>query len=291
MNESRNQRLYRARPVLALAAVAFAIGAIFGAGGSTPPGYALADQFVAAWTRRDFTKMYAEISDSSQRLTSASEFADVYREALSTATATRMRVIGKARGLHGGEVEVPVRVDTRLFGDLSLDFMFKTVEDGSHGTRIAWSPSVAFPGLRPGELLSRHTSLPRRATLLARDGSVLAESPPGADPVGGAEGMRNSPLGAYGEAVVGTVGPAPASRQRTLEEQGVPAERASDSAAWSSRTTNACGAGPAASCSPARACSPTPPPTPRRRCAPPSPPRCSARPSTGSAPSSAGSSP
>ena len=223
MNESRNQRLYRARPVFALAAVAFAIGAVVGAGGSTPPGYALADQFVAAWTRRDFTKMYAEVSDSSQRLTSASGFADVYREALSTATATRMRVSGKARGLHGGEVEVPVRVDTRLFGDLSLDFMFKTIEDGNHGTRIAWSPSVAFPGLRPGELLSRHTSLPRRATLLARDGSVLAESPQGADPVGGAAGMRNSPLGAYGEAVVGTVGPAPASRQRTLEEQGVPA--------------------------------------------------------------------
>jgi hypothetical protein len=224
VNESRNQRLHRARPVLALAAVAFAIGAILGAGHSTPPGYALADQFVAAWTRRDFTRMYSEISDSSRRLTSASQFAAVYRAALSTATATGMRVTGKVRGLRNGEVTVPVRVDTRLFGDLSLDFTVKTVEDAAHGTRIVWSPSVAFPGLRPGELLNRHTSLPRRATLLARDGSVLAESPPGADPVGGAEGMRNSPLGAYAEAVVGTVGPAPASRRQALEEQGVPPE-------------------------------------------------------------------
>jgi penicillin-binding protein A len=224
VNESRSQRLHRARPVLALAAVAFVIGAILGAGHSTPPGYTLANQFVAAWTRRDFTKMYTEISASSQRLTSAGEFAAVYRDALSTATATSMRVTGKPHGLHSGEVAVPVRVETRLFGDLSLSFTLRTVEDAGHGTRVAWSRSVAFPGLRPGELLSRQTSLPRRATLLARDGSVLAESPPGADPVGGAEGMRNSPLGAYAEAIVGTVGPAPASRRPTLEEEGVPAE-------------------------------------------------------------------
>ncbi len=224
MNESRNQRLHRARPVLALAVVAFALGAIFGAGHSTPPGYTLANQFVAAWTRRDFTEMYTEISDSSQRLTSAREFAEVYRAALSTATATGMRVTGKPRELHDGEVAVPVRVETTLFGDLSLAFTIRTVEDASHGTRVAWSPSVAFPGLRAGELLSRRTSLPRRATLLARDGSVLAESPPGADPVGGAEAMRNSPLGAYAEAIVGTVGPAPSARRPGLEAEGVPAE-------------------------------------------------------------------
>jgi penicillin-binding protein A len=224
VNESRNQRLHRARPVLALAAVAFALGAIFGAGHSTPPGYTLANQFVAAWTRRDFTRMYAEISDSSQRLTSRGEFGVVYRDALSTATAISMRVTGKPRELHSGEVAVPVRVRTKLFGDLSLTFTIRTVEDTSHGARVAWSRSAAFPGLRAGELLSRRTTLPRRATLLARDGSVLAESPPGADPVGGAEGMRNSPLGAYAEAIVGTVGPAPASRRATLEAEGVPAE-------------------------------------------------------------------
>ncbi|MGH2864409.1 MAG: NTF2-like N-terminal transpeptidase domain-containing protein, partial [Solirubrobacteraceae bacterium] len=224
MNESRNQRLHRVRPVLALAAVAFAVGAIIGAGRSTPPGYTLANQFVAAWTRRDFNKMYTEISNSSQRLTGAGEFTEVYREALSTATATRMRITGRPRALADAEVAVPVRVDTRLFGELSLEFTIKTVEDAGHGARVAWSRSVAFPGLRAGELLSRHTSLPRRATLLAGDGSVLAESPPGADPVGGAEAMRNSPLGAYAEAVLGTVGPAPASRRAALGEEGVPAE-------------------------------------------------------------------
>ncbi len=228
MTESRNQRLHRARPVLVLATVAFAIGAILGARHSTPASYTLANQFVAAWTRGNYVTMYSDIDDSSQRSTSVNEFASVYKEALRTATATHALVTGKARGLPDEEVSVPVRVDTRLFGELSLDFTLKTVKDTS-GTHIAWSRSLAFPGLRTGELLSRRTSLPRRATLLARDGSVLAESPPGADPGGAAEATRTSPLGAVAEAVVGTVGPLPSSasdyaRRMALEEQGVPPE-------------------------------------------------------------------
>ena len=42
-----------------------------------------------------------------------------------------------------------------------------------------------------------------------------------ADPVGGAEGMRNSPLGAYAEAIVGPVGPAATSRRVALEAEGI----------------------------------------------------------------------
>ena len=224
MTESRNKRLRRARPVLALAAAAFAVGAILGARHSAPPSYALADQFVTAWAHEDYVKMYSDIAASAQRSISVSEFADAYREALTTATATRLRMIGSAHGIAGGEVAVPVRVDTRLFGVLSLDFALKTVVGAVTGMRIEWSRSVLFPGLRRGELLTRRTSLPRRATLLARDGSVLAESPPGADPVGTAETNRSSPLGAAAEAVVGAVGPAPASRRQALEAQGVPPE-------------------------------------------------------------------
>jgi penicillin-binding protein A len=168
--------------------------------------------------------MYSDIAASSRRSTSVGEFADAYREALTTATATHVRMTGAAHGAAGGAVAVPVRVDTRLFGVLSLAFTFKTVADPGAGTRIVWSRSLAFPGLRPGELLSRRTSLPRRATLLARNGSVLAESPPGPAAVLSAEATRNSPLGNVANAVVGTVGPVPPSRRLQLEEQGVPPE-------------------------------------------------------------------
>ncbi|HEY5045688.1 MAG TPA: penicillin-binding transpeptidase domain-containing protein [Solirubrobacteraceae bacterium] len=206
----------RARPVLALAGVAFAIGAIVGANHSPSYAHALAARFTAAWAERDYASMYADIDARSRRGLTPSEFADIYQGALTTATATGMRVSGKPRDARGG-VEVPVRVHTRLFGTLSSDFTLPLQGSGS-GTRIAWSRSLAFPGLRPGERLSRHTTLPRRATLLARDGSVLA--------AGAAleAGQRSSPLGSLASAVVGAVGPVPAVHRRVLEAEGVPTD-------------------------------------------------------------------
>jgi peptidoglycan glycosyltransferase len=112
---------------------------------------------------------------------------------------------------------VPVSVRTRLFGTLRSDFTLPLRGSGS-AARIAWSRSLAFPGLHPGEQLSRHTTLPRRATLLARDGTVLAE--------GAAleAGQRPSPLGSSASAVIGTVGPIPAARRQALESEGVPTD-------------------------------------------------------------------
>ncbi len=212
----RRRRL--AQAVIALATVAFLIGAI--AGASHSPSYAdtLAERFTAAWSRSDYASMYADIDPQAQREITPSEFASSYSGALTTATAlaTGMRVTGKPRGVAGG-VEVAVRVQTLLFGTLSSDFTLPMQGNGS-GTRIAWSPSLAFPGLRAGERLDRHTTLPRRATLLARDGTVLAEG------AAMEAGQRASPLGSVASAVVGTVGPIPAASLHTLEAEGVPAD-------------------------------------------------------------------
>jgi penicillin-binding protein A len=212
----RRRRL--AQAAIAVAAAAFLIGAIAGAGHSPSSAHTLAERFAAAWARSDYTSMYADIDTRSKRENTPSEFANSYRSALTTATAstTGLSVSGKPRSTTGG-VEVPVHVRTRLFGVLAGDFLLPMQGSGS-GTRIAWSHSLAFPGLRPGERLSRHTTLPRRATLLARDGTVLAE--------GAAleAGQRPSPIGPAGDAVVGTVGPIPAASLHTLEAEGVPAD-------------------------------------------------------------------
>jgi penicillin-binding protein A len=208
--------------VFALAAVAFAIGAIVGASHGAAPATALADRFVTAWTAGDYATMYSELAATSKRSTSAGEFASAYEQALRTATAMRARVTGGARSVPGGAMAVPVRVQTRLFGTLSLAFAVRTVQEGGTA-RIAWSRSMTFPGLRAGELLNRRMTLPPRAALLARDGSVLAES---ADADAGdsqsGESTRNSPLGNVASAVLGTIGPVPSSRRQALEAQGVP---------------------------------------------------------------------
>ena len=141
-----------------------------------------------------------------------------------------------------------------MFGTRVLPYRLRVVSP--EGTpEVAWGRSLAFPGLRPGEQLTRTTNLPRRATLLADDGSVLAESPPGA---GGEEaGSRVSPIGEAAAAVLGTVGPVPAARRAELEAMGVPPRRGrSASAAWSWRSTPACGAAPGVSCWRAAGCWP-----------------------------------
>ncbi len=215
----RRRRAMRARPVIALATVAFVIGAIVGAGHGSNAAQALAGHFVDAWTHGDYTTMYGDVDAHSKRTVSAQELAEVYRHALRTATATGVRVVGKPHSAPEGFVAVPVRVHTRLFGTLQLAFVLKVASGGTAGKGgIVWSRSLEFPGLRAGEVLTRKTELPRRATILARDGSVLGEGS------ASEAGQRESPLGAAAGAVLGEVGPLPAALAPQLEAEGVPAD-------------------------------------------------------------------
>ncbi len=201
-----------------LASGAFVVGAIVGAAHSSSPAPGAAARFAAAWARGDYASMYSELAPASQRAVSPSEFAQAYREALMTATADGERVVGAPRSAAGGVEVVSTSVRTRLFGTLAERFRLPVVAGPREGeARVRWSRSLAFPGLREGELLSRHTELPPRATLLARNGSVLAQGP------ATAAGTRSSPLGASASAIVGEVGPIPTSRLQALESAGVPA--------------------------------------------------------------------
>ncbi len=198
-----------------MAAVAFLAGAIVGAQGGASASSQLAERFVTAWSNGRYATMYADISPAAQRTVSEAAFAGAYEQALRTATATAVSVAGRVRNLPGGRAEVPMVVRTRLWGELKLTLTLATVEaEGSE--RVSWTQSLTFPGMPAGATLSRRTQMPRRATLLARDGSVLAESPP--------EGQtgRTAPLGEYGTAVVGEVGPIPSSSRSQLEAEGVP---------------------------------------------------------------------
>jgi penicillin-binding protein A len=214
-DHERMQRARRARPVIALAGVAFVIGAIVGSSQGPNAAHALAARFVSAWSRGEYVAMYDDIDASSKRAISPQGLADDYEHALRTATATRLQVTGKPRDESGGLVAVPVRVGTRLFGTLHLAFALK-IEGGESGG-IVWSRSLEFPGLHSGEVLTRKLTLPPRATLLARDGSVLAEGP------ASEAGQRDSPLGAAAGAALGEVGPIPAAHAAQLEAEGVPA--------------------------------------------------------------------
>src|SRR6202012_5509238 len=80
---------------------------------------------------------------------------------------------------------------------------------------IAWKPYLVFPGLRPGEKLEAQTELAPRASILAADGTVLAEGP--AD-------ERGHPMGTAAIDVTGEIGEASEEDEPRLAAQGFPPE-------------------------------------------------------------------
>jgi hypothetical protein len=217
LTDNSNQRLRRARPVLALAAVAFLTGAIVGAHRGPSASVGLAQRFTSAWARGDYAAMYSEITPAAQRRISAEAFGAAYEQALRTASATGLRVSGAVRGQSGATAAVPMTVDTSLWGPLKLTLTLPTESVGGRRL-VAWNSSLVFPGMAAGATLTRSTTLPRRATLLARDGTVLAESP------AEGQGGRVTPLGEETSAIVGSLGAIPSARLHALEAEGVPAD-------------------------------------------------------------------
>ena len=99
---------------------------------------------------------------------------------------------------------MPVSLRTRLFGTIRGHARRCPVVEQEDGAGDRLGPrSLVHPGLRPGEKLSRETSLPPRAAIQARDGTPLAEGE-----------ARLSELGALASEIAGRVGPGAARARR-----------------------------------------------------------------------------
>jgi cell division protein FtsI/penicillin-binding protein 2 len=185
----RQQRLKtRALPLVAIALVSFIVGAIAGCPGN--PNRDAAERYLEAWQAGDYPAMHSELSTVSQGAVPLDEFTAKYEEAGSLATLQSVDP-----GEPGGDestVEIPVTASTLAFDRIEQPMKFTFGEDG-----IAWKDALLFPGLEDGEALDREVKLPRRASILARDGQVMAEGPSLA---------RSYPLGDSMIDVTGTVG-------------------------------------------------------------------------------------
>jgi cell division protein FtsI/penicillin-binding protein 2 len=193
--------------IVAVVALAIVTGVVLLvlAGG---PEVELARRYARAWERGQYGRMYAELSAGTRRRYRLAVFAEAHRQALATATAT---AVDTGRPRHDGDfVVVPLTVRTRIFrvvkGDVRLP-----LDGAGDAARIGWIPRLAFPDLRRGEVLSRHTRLPARAALLARDGTPLAEGP-----------ERKSPVASVAADVAGRLGPIPPAERRVFRAAGYP---------------------------------------------------------------------
>ena len=206
--ERRRRLTRRAFPALgALAAVALGAGLAFG-GATASRAERTAGDFAEAWERGDHRAMYALLDDASRRAHGLAAFRRAYRRAAATATATAVEAQDPA-GDRDGAVVVPIEVTTRVFGPVRADLLLPV-----SGERVTWGPWLAFPGLSPGERLSRRSEPPERAMLLSRDGKILAKGPPDS---------RTSPLKALAGSIAGTLAPEEtAGERRQLYERGFP---------------------------------------------------------------------
>lgn len=204
---TRRERLVRrAAPAGALVVVA-AAGVLVLAGGDDKE-RELVTAYAEAWEQRDYAGMYQRTTQESREARTAVTFARQHREALATATATSVR-FGEPAERGDGVWELPAQVATRVFGPVRATVRLELREEGDD-VAVAWDRHLVFPGLQPGESLSRRTTMPPRGDLVARDGSVLAAGEARASTVPGAS------------AIVGTIGPIPGDRREELRALGVP---------------------------------------------------------------------
>ncbi len=177
-----------------------------GSGGSQRQ---LVSRFVTDWEHGQFAHMYALLDSRSQAGLSLSQFTSEYRAAAATATMTSLRVrrVGNVRH---DLVGVAMGVQTRLFGTLREQLQVPLSGTASD-PRIVFSSALLFPGLRPGEQLTRHLTLPARGTIYASDGTPLAAGPD-----------RSSPIPDVANEIVGTLGPIPPANAQTYDALGYP---------------------------------------------------------------------
>ncbi len=174
---------------IALAGVAFVYGVVRGATHVSGAEKA-AEAFAADWQRGDYRGMYAQLTPAAKAATSLKKFTAAYDDSKDIATTTSL--VAGERKKDGDVVEVPIAVRTRVFGVIRQPLRLPTEDD-----RIAWTPSLTFPGVPAGAKLERETEVPDRAKIVSLNGKTLVSGPAGGRTVNEA-----------GANIAGEVGPA-----------------------------------------------------------------------------------
>lgn len=195
----------RFAPLAASATLALIGGVVVGAR-HEPPEKRTTVAFAKAWERGDHRAMYALLSDDARRRTSYERLQRTYRQAAETLTLRKVRAGAVEQTDH-----VHLTFETRIFGALKGVLVVPTGEREGQDPGVDWTAELVYPGLHDGEKLKRETTLPERASILARDGKAIAEGPD-----------RLSDLGPLASEIAGRVGPAPEERLRELAARGIP---------------------------------------------------------------------
>jgi len=193
--------------VLLVAAVA--AGGVYLLGASGRHQRAIVRRYVAEWSHEQYRAMWEQLSPASQHTVSETEFAAELSDAAQTGTLESLRPL-KLLSVAGHQARVSVVMSTAVFGRLR-EVAVIPLSGGGSGTRVRFGTSLLFPGLAPGELLSRKSVLGRRGTLLAANGQVLA-----------AGRSLSTQIPTVAGAIAGSLGRIPASQATMYAQEGYP---------------------------------------------------------------------
>ncbi len=204
--------LTRAVPLAIVLALALGAGValvIYASGSGTRAEKTLVRRYVADWSAERWSAMYGLLSPAARARVSEARFAARYSAAAETATLTALH-FGHRVSLGPHTATIAATVTTREFGTLHERATLALAGDPHH---LGFAPDMLFPGLRPGEALTRTSELGARGTIEASDGTPLAQGPD-----------RTSPIPAVAGVIVGSLGPIPAAERRYYASLGYPAD-------------------------------------------------------------------
>jgi cell division protein FtsI/penicillin-binding protein 2 len=148
------------------------------------------------------------LTTQGDRAAGRARFVGAYATAADTATLRRV-VAGKPSEPKDGKVTVPITARTRLFRPIHSEIVL-SVSGSGESAKIAWTPNLVFPGLKPGETLSRRTQMPARAAILSRTGTPIAS------------GLDRSGKLPSASGIVGEMGTPPPAERAKLYSRGYP---------------------------------------------------------------------
>jgi cell division protein FtsI/penicillin-binding protein 2 len=165
--------------MLALAVSALGGGAVLAvskAGDPPPDPRPVARTFAQAWVDGNMAAMYRSLTPRAKRETIRSAFDAAYARAAQTGSLRKLRLAGAVH-VRGATATIPMSASTKLFGTVAGVLTVPMVEvDGDY--RVAWTPSMTFPGLEAGETLERVYHLPKgRGAILSEHSEPLAVGP------------------------------------------------------------------------------------------------------------------
>lgn len=140
-----------------------------------PRADAVAPAYLQAWSASDYAAMYQLLSPTAQQRINLELFENRYRQALNTATVSKIETQLQSLLQDGPRAAVTFRSrwETRRFGDIITDNQMQLVFDGGRWG-VDWQPTLILPQLGEDVILSFLSQQPARGNIYDKNYHALA---------------------------------------------------------------------------------------------------------------------